>query len=77
MTPTATQLRADAHDTPVSAPGSLLGVGIGCSDQIEPFHRSARVAPTAEEPTAVQAFTVGHDTALRSPPRAPRGLGVG
>jgi uncharacterized Zn-binding protein involved in type VI secretion len=40
-----------------------------------PFHRSARVVPEFEVPTAVQAEGAAQETALSSPPVA--GLGDG
>jgi hypothetical protein len=47
MVPTATQLRPDAQDTPVSDVStrrleSNFGLGRDCSDHLEPFQRAAR-----------------------------------
>jgi len=50
------------------------GVGVGWMLHLVPFHRSARVLPFPEFPTAVQAERVAHDTLFRKPP--PAGLGV-
>jgi hypothetical protein len=51
------------------------GLGVAWMAQLVPFHRSARVLPFPELPTAVHTERDAHDTLLRKPP--PAGLGVG
>jgi len=62
----ATLARVDA------GPG---GLGVAWMRHVVPFHRSARVLPFPEFPTAVQAELDAHDTPFRKPP--PAGFGVG
>jgi hypothetical protein len=51
------------------------GLGVAWMAQLVPFHRSARVVPSALPPTAVHAEGEVHEMLLRAPP--PAGLGVG
>ncbi|HEX9413772.1 MAG TPA: hypothetical protein VF916_09750 [Ktedonobacterales bacterium] len=73
--PTAMQAVRDVHATP---PRTLAAVpdafGVAWIRHLVPFHRSARVRPFAEFPTAVQAERDVHDTLARKPP--PAGFGV-
>jgi hypothetical protein len=79
--PTASQLRAETQETSlneladVSTPGGNLGLGVDCTDQVEPFHRSASVKPPCE-PTAVHARVDAHEIASRLILRRPRGFGT-
>jgi len=73
--PTAVHADADMHDTPLSVAPPWDGLGVGWMLQRVPFHRSARVVPSALPPTAVHAEGEVHDTLFRAPP--PAGLGVG
>jgi hypothetical protein len=72
--PTAVQADADVHETPLSVAPPWDGLGVGWMLQRVPFHRSARVVPSALPPTAVHAEGEVHDTLLRAPPAR---LGVG
>ncbi|MFL5859704.1 MAG: hypothetical protein ACJ780_02850 [Solirubrobacteraceae bacterium] len=73
--PTAMHALADVHDTPpreVSIVSPRLGVGgVGWTDQLLPFQRSANVtswpALLRKDPTAVQALPDTHDTAESCP----------
>ena len=73
--PTAVHADADVHDTPLSVAPPWDGLGVGWMLQRVPFHRSARVVPSALPPTAVHADADVHDTPFKPPPRG--GLGVG
>jgi hypothetical protein len=86
--PAATHAPAEVHDTPISslafpsAVGSATALGVRWIDHVEPFQRSAKVAPltspltTPEEPpTAVHALADVHDTPLKKESWA-AGLGV-
>src|SRR6516162_5577514 len=75
--PTAMQADGEVQATACSPlngapPG---GLGVGWIRHRVPFHRSARVVPSALPPTAVQADSDVQDTPLRAPP--PAGLGIG
>jgi hypothetical protein len=59
----------------VAKGAELAGLGVGWMRQRVPFHRSARVVPSALPPTAVQAESEVQDTLFSAPP--PAGLGVG
>jgi hypothetical protein len=68
--PTAIHDSGDVHDTPVSVLDSAsTGAGAGSSDQLEPSQRSTSAVDVPKpvsltnEPTTVQAFHAGHDTA--------------
>jgi hypothetical protein len=50
------------------------GLGVAWMIHLLPFHRSARVRPFPDCPTAVHAEREVHDTLIRKPP--PAGLGV-
>ena len=50
------------------------GLGVAWMAQLVPSHRSARVPPFPEFPTAVHAELEVHDTLFRKPP--PAGFGV-
>ena len=73
--PTATQLRADGHATPLKTAPPDGGLGVGWTIHEVPFQRSASV-PEFEAPTAVQAEADEHMTPWRKAPRD-GGLGVG
>jgi hypothetical protein len=67
--PVAVHAVADVQDTLIrkllAAP---RGLGVGCTVQLVPFQRSARVTiapPRSSSPTAVQALPVVHDTPFR------------
>jgi hypothetical protein len=69
--PTAMQADDEVQATPASALNfALAGFGVGWMRHLVPFHRSARVRPLAEFPTAVQAERDVQDTPLRNPPPA-------
>ncbi len=73
--PTAMQADSEVQATlDRMANWAPAGVGVGWMLHLVPFHRSARVLPFPEFPTAVQAERVAHDTLFRKPP--PAGLGV-
>jgi len=68
--PTATQLRADGHETATSALAMPRRFGVDTTDHRRPFHfsTSGRVVPATVTtlPTAMQTPPVGaHDTASR------------
>ena len=79
--PTATQRRADAQETPFSmTPVPPAGVGSVLGVHVRPFQVSASATePDLAEywPTAKQRCAEGHDTADSSLSRAPAGLGTG
>jgi hypothetical protein len=66
--PTATQASAPVHDTPSSSVlVAPLGLGVGWTDQVDPFQASAKVKTVEAyvySPTATQEFAAVHDTAL-------------
>jgi hypothetical protein len=69
VTPTATQDVALTHDTPLRLFHPVLGLGLGTTDQTEPFQDSVKVVawtpvPTTIEslPTAMQKVVLSHDT---------------
>jgi hypothetical protein len=74
--PAAMQAEGEVQDTAsrklCAAPA---GLGVGRMVQVVPIRCSARVAPSAVPPTAVQAERQAHETLFRAPP--PVGLGVG
>jgi len=73
--PAAMQADEDVHDTPDRMVNvEPDGLGVAWMAQLVPFHRSARVLPVPEFPTAVHAELEVHDTLFRKPP--PAGLGV-
>ena len=79
--PTAMQNVAEVQETPVSVlDWAPCGLGVRCTVQAEPFHASASVTPapalSCRLPTATQALTDKHDTAV-SRPCGTCGLGVG
>ena len=76
MNPTAVQAVVDGHDTRVSVVDMPLGFGVVWIDQLVPFHRSANVALSLMDPTAVHAVVVVHDTPLRKPEFCPARVGV-
>src|SRR5262245_27889068 len=64
------------HATPLKKlPSPPVSLGVGWMTQLVPFHRSARVVPEFDSPTAVHACGDVQDTACRPPPRG--GFGVG
>jgi hypothetical protein len=70
--PTAIQADRRVHDTPYRIFDWPLGkLGLGTTDQTDPFHDSIRVSSTGPEvvklPTAVQALGPLHDTDWRIP----------
>ena len=78
LDPIAVHAVIDAHDTSTSTPPMRLGVP--CTDQLVPFHRSANVATMpawlVKNPTAVQDLVDAHDTPSSPLLLAPAGLGV-
>ena len=80
--PAAVQATAELHDTLASLLATApAGLGVDCSFQMVPFHLSARVTSEPEallkdDPTAVQAVAVLHDTPASFVTIAPAGLGV-
>jgi hypothetical protein len=72
--PTAVHAEADVQET-LLRKALPDGVGVVWIRHRVPFHRSARVVPSALPPTAVQAESDVQDTLFRAPP--PAGLGVG
>ena len=72
--PTAMQADDVGHATLVRADAGPEGLGVAWMAHLVPSHRSARVLPVPEFPTAVQAELDAHDTPFREPPLA--GLGV-
>lgn len=70
--PTAVQSVATEHEISASAPDvPPLGVGVGCSDHLAPFHLSAK--PLA---AALHAFADVHEMPPRKLKVLPDGLGV-
>jgi len=65
----------EVQDTLARVDAGPDGVGVAWTRHLVPFHRSARVLPFPEFPTAVQAEPEVHDTPFRTPP--PAGFGVG
>jgi|SRR5215469_3782688 len=63
------------HATLARVDAGPEGLGVAWMRHVVPFHRSARVLPSPEFPTAVQAVLDAHDTPFRKPP--PAGFGVG
>src|SRR5437764_9362863 len=61
--PTAMQ-DPEGHDTPASVGFVPLGLGVGCTVQLDPFQTSARVDPpeVSADPTAVQLLAEAHVT---------------
>ena len=79
--PTAVHAVLDVHDTPFnSLSWAPAGVWVLCNVQPLPFHASASGTGTPplpmEDPTALQALLVVHDTPFRELSCAPLGLGV-
>jgi hypothetical protein len=72
--PTAMQADSEVQATLDRMDAGPEGLGVAWMRHLVPFHRSARVLPFREFPTAVQAERVAHDTLFREPPLA--GLGV-
>lgn len=70
------------HDTPFSElPFAPAGLAVGCTIQLEPFHRSANVdwilsLCKGTHPTAMQSVSDMQDTAARCP-IGRRGVGAG
>ncbi len=67
--PTATQSVELTHDTLLSLLGNP-GLGLGTTDQADPFQDSVKVAesPVPPLPTAMQKVVLVHDTLWRSRP---------
>ena len=59
--PTATQLTALVHDTPLRSSPMLPRLGLGKTAQAVPFHDSVNVIPL-DSPTAMQLVALKHDT---------------
>jgi hypothetical protein len=78
--PTASQLVALVHDTPLrTANVPLDGFGLFTNAQPEPFQRSVNVLctePSKEFPTAKQLVVVGHETPLSVDSVAPLAFGL-
>jgi hypothetical protein len=78
--PTATQLVAVVHDTPLTATAAApLGVGLATIDQVVPFQRSMSTCGAelfADLPTAMQLDTVEHEMPARFAETAPAGIGM-
>jgi hypothetical protein len=64
----------EVHATLVRVDAGPEGLGVAWMRHLLPFHRSARILPFPEFPTAVQADADVHDTPFRKPPA---GFGVG
>jgi hypothetical protein len=80
--PTATQARAEVHDTPRSRLSvAPAGFGVDWITHAEPFQCSANVSsvppPAKYSPTAVQDAALGQETAPSRLAVEPGGLGVG
>jgi hypothetical protein len=68
----AVHAEAEVHDTPLRPLDLVpLGVGVGWTAQVVPFHRSASIMElpllAMEKPTAVQAEADVQDTATKFP----------
>jgi hypothetical protein len=78
--PTALQAVAEVQDTPVSWVWTAAdGLAVDWTDQLVPFHPSAKVTSREgpmNQPTAVQAVGDQHDTPFRWLYVAPVGLAV-
>jgi hypothetical protein len=79
--PTATQKLVEIHETPKRSLPTVLGFGLGTTDQVVPSHVSTRVGniggvPPPSPPTAVHFVAETQDTPLRALP-IPPGLGLG
>jgi len=81
IAPTAVQLVALVHETPVMSNVAFVGVGLGVIDQLVPSHRSISVAAPAvplvpRTPTAVQSVALRHETAVKVYAVPDAGLGL-
>ena len=79
--PTATHCAAEVQSTALRAVNTEpAGLGVGCTAQVLPFHRSARLlvgspppATGDQSPAATHTAAAGHDTPLSVARRLPRG----
>jgi hypothetical protein len=77
--PPATQLVADAHDTPRRLLSRVPGFGLARIDHTLPFQPSTTVrvvGPFTEKPTAMHRADVVHDTLRRYAARTAAGFGL-
>jgi hypothetical protein len=80
LSPTAVQVVRDVHETSLNAGEESPLVGVGSTDHLDPFHRSASgSSPTASfarglYPTAMHAVDDAHDTPKNPPTVTPLGF---